>query len=131
MGTNYAAGIRTPSLSEERTRLLLSSRHSEYSVHTALTVPPDDRDGLERLACYSLRAPLIYERLPAELRCGGVLPSRMSLGNIAGSAQGSGSCYGMGCPPQSAAGPATGSGPAMEDGHQTCSSYLARAFASR
>jgi hypothetical protein len=36
-------------LSEERARLLLSWRHSGFCVHTSVTVPPDDRDGLERL----------------------------------------------------------------------------------
>jgi hypothetical protein len=50
-------------LSEERTRLLLSWRHSGFSVHTSVTVPPDDRDGLERLARYLLRAPVRRERL--------------------------------------------------------------------
>jgi hypothetical protein len=50
-------------LSEERTRLLLSWRHSGFSVHTSVTVPPDDRDGLERLARYLLRAPVSLERL--------------------------------------------------------------------
>jgi len=50
-------------LSEERTQLLLSWRHSGFSVRSAVTVPPDDRDGLERLACDLLRAPVILERL--------------------------------------------------------------------
>jgi len=50
-------------LSEERIRLLLSWRHSGFSVHTAVTVPPDDRDGLERLARYLLRPPVSLERL--------------------------------------------------------------------
>ena len=50
-------------LSEERIRLLLSWRHSGFSVHTSVTVPPDDRDGLERLARYLLRAPVSLERL--------------------------------------------------------------------
>ena len=50
-------------LSEERTRLLLSWRHSGFSVHTSVTVPPDDRDGLERLARYLLRPPVSLERL--------------------------------------------------------------------
>jgi len=39
-------------LSEERTRLLLSWRHSGFSVHTSVTVPPDDRD---RVATRNLR----------------------------------------------------------------------------
>jgi hypothetical protein len=50
-------------LSEERIRLLLSWRHSGFSVHTSVTVPPDDRDGLERLARYLLRPPVSLERL--------------------------------------------------------------------
>jgi hypothetical protein len=37
-------------LSEERTRLLLFWRHSGFSVHSTVTVPPDDRGGRERLA---------------------------------------------------------------------------------
>lgn len=50
-------------LSDERTRLLLSWRHSGFSVHTSVTVPPDDRDGLERLARYLLRPPVSFDRL--------------------------------------------------------------------
>ena len=50
-------------LSGERIRLLLSWRHSGFSVHTSVTVPPDDRDGLERLARYLLRPPVSLERL--------------------------------------------------------------------
>jgi len=44
-------------------RLLLSWRHSGFSLHTSVTVPPDDRDGLERLARYLLRPPVSLERL--------------------------------------------------------------------
>ncbi len=50
-------------LSQERSRLLLSWRHSGFSVHTSVTVPPDDRDGLERLARYLLRPPVSLDRL--------------------------------------------------------------------
>ena len=50
-------------LHPERIRLLLSWRHSGFSVHTSVTVLPDDRDGLERLACYLLRPPVSLERL--------------------------------------------------------------------
>jgi len=50
-------------LSQGRTRLLLSWRHSGFSVHTSVTVPPDDRDGLERLARYLLRPSVSLERL--------------------------------------------------------------------
>jgi hypothetical protein len=50
-------------LSEERTRLLLSWRHSGFSVHTSVTVQPDDRDGIERLARCLLRPPVSLDRL--------------------------------------------------------------------
>ncbi|HNX51056.1 MAG TPA: transposase [Thermoanaerobaculaceae bacterium] len=50
-------------LSAERTRLLLSWRHSGFSVHTSVTVPPDDPDGRERLARYLLWAPVSLDRL--------------------------------------------------------------------
>jgi hypothetical protein len=53
-------------LSEERIRLLLSWRHSGFSVHTSVTVPPDDREGLERLARYLLRPPVSLERLQVD-----------------------------------------------------------------
>ena len=43
--------------------LLLSWRHSGFSVHTSVTAPPDDRDGLERLTRYLLRPPVSLERL--------------------------------------------------------------------
>src|SRR5664280_145346 len=50
-------------LSEERMRLLLSWRHSGFSVHNTVTLPSDDRDGLERRARFLLRAPVSLERL--------------------------------------------------------------------
>jgi hypothetical protein len=50
-------------LGEERARLLLSWRHSGFSVHTSVTVPPGDDAGLERLARYLLRPPVSLERL--------------------------------------------------------------------
>ena len=50
-------------LHQERIRLLLSWRHSGFSVHTSVTVPRDDRDGLERLARYFLRPPVSLDRL--------------------------------------------------------------------
>jgi hypothetical protein len=53
----FAVLQREGLLSEERTRLLLSWRHSGFFVHTSVTVSPDDRDGLERLARYLLRPP--------------------------------------------------------------------------
>jgi hypothetical protein len=36
-------------LAQERARLLLSLRHPGFSVHTSVTVPPGDADGLEHL----------------------------------------------------------------------------------
>jgi hypothetical protein len=48
---------------EERARLLLSWRHSGFSVHTSVTVPPGDGEGFERLARYLLRPPVSLERL--------------------------------------------------------------------
>lgn len=48
-------------LSEERTHLLLSWRHSGLCVRTSVAVPPDDRKGLERLARYLLRPPVSLE----------------------------------------------------------------------
>jgi hypothetical protein len=48
---------------KERARLLLSWRHSGFSVHTSVTVPPGDGEGLERLARYLLRPPVSLERL--------------------------------------------------------------------
>jgi hypothetical protein len=53
-------------LHPERIRLLLSWRHSGFSVHTSVTVPPHDRDGLERLARYLLRPPVSLERLKVD-----------------------------------------------------------------
>ena len=53
-------------LSEERIRLLLSWWHSGFSVHTSVTVPPDDRDGPERLVRYLLRPPVDLDRLQAD-----------------------------------------------------------------
>jgi hypothetical protein len=50
-------------LSEERIELLLSWRHSGFSVHNAVTVAPGDREGIERLARYLLRSPVSLERL--------------------------------------------------------------------
>jgi hypothetical protein len=53
-------------LSEERVRLLLSWRHSGSSAYTSVTVPPNDREGLERLARYLLRPPVGLEQLPVD-----------------------------------------------------------------
>jgi hypothetical protein len=50
-------------LSEERTALLLSWRHTGFSVHTGVRVEPEDTQGLERLARYILRPPISLERM--------------------------------------------------------------------
>ncbi len=49
-------------LTEERGNLLLSWRHSGFSVHNTVTVAPDDPDGLERLARYLVRRPVSLGR---------------------------------------------------------------------
>jgi hypothetical protein len=50
-------------LSEERTELLLSWRHTGFSVHTRVRVEPEDTQALERLARYILRPPISLERM--------------------------------------------------------------------
>jgi hypothetical protein len=50
-------------LSEERTELLMSWRHTGFSVHTGVRVEPEDEGGLERLSRYILRPPISLERM--------------------------------------------------------------------
>jgi hypothetical protein len=50
-------------LGEERTRLLLSWRHTGFSVHTRVRVEPEDGAAVERLARYVMRPPISLERL--------------------------------------------------------------------
>ena len=50
-------------LDEDRTRLLLSWRHSGFSVHNSVTVPAGDGRALEALARYCLRNPVSLARL--------------------------------------------------------------------
>ena len=50
-------------ISEERIDLLLSWRHSGFSIHNHTTVYPSDTEGLHRLACYLHRAPVNLSRL--------------------------------------------------------------------
>ena len=50
-------------LSEERTRLLLSWRHTGFSVHNRVRVEPEDRPAVERLARYVMRPPISLERM--------------------------------------------------------------------
>jgi hypothetical protein len=54
---------RAALLEEGRTRLLLSWRHSGFSVHNSVTVPAGDGRGLEALARYCLRNPVSLTRL--------------------------------------------------------------------
>ena len=50
-------------LGEERTRLLLSWRHTGFSVHNRVTVEPEDQPAVERLARYIMRPPISLERM--------------------------------------------------------------------
>jgi hypothetical protein len=50
-------------ISQERIDLLLSWRNSGFSVHNRTTVYPNDTDGLHKLACYLMRAPVNLSRL--------------------------------------------------------------------
>jgi hypothetical protein len=50
-------------LSDERTALLLSWRHSGFSVHNRVRVEPEDQAAVERLARYIMRPPISLERL--------------------------------------------------------------------
>ena len=50
-------------LSEERIELLLSWRHSGFSVDMSVKVEPEDENAVERVARYILRPPLSLERL--------------------------------------------------------------------
>ena len=50
-------------LSDERTELLLSWRHTGFSVHNRVRVEPEDQPAVERLARYIMRAPISLERV--------------------------------------------------------------------
>ena len=50
-------------LSEERTKLLLSWRHTGFSVHNQVRVEPEDQSAVERLARYIMRPPISLERM--------------------------------------------------------------------
>ena len=50
-------------LSEERTELLLSWRHTGFSVHNRVRVEPEDQASVERLARYIMRPPISLERM--------------------------------------------------------------------
>jgi hypothetical protein len=47
----------------EQTELLLSRRHSGFSVHNRMRVEPEDQSPLERLARYNMRPPISIERM--------------------------------------------------------------------
>ena len=50
-------------LSEERTALLLSWRHTGFSVHDRVVAEPEDQPAVERLARYIMRPPISLERM--------------------------------------------------------------------
>ena len=50
-------------LSEERTDLLLSWRHTGFSVHNRVYVEPEDGAAVERLARYIMRPPISLDRM--------------------------------------------------------------------
>lgn len=50
-------------LSQERTALLLSWRHTGFSVHNRVRVELEDRPAVERLARYIMRPPISLERM--------------------------------------------------------------------
>ena len=50
-------------ISDERIELLMSWKHTGFSVDNSVTVYPSDQQGLERLASYLLRSPVSLERL--------------------------------------------------------------------
>ncbi len=50
-------------ISEQRVELLLSWRHSGFSVHNTVHVPPGDRTALEALLRYMMRPPVSLARL--------------------------------------------------------------------
>mgnify|MGYP001826475941 CR=1 FL=1 len=53
-------------LSEERTQLLLSWRHTGFSVQNRVVVEPEDQAAVERLARYIMRPPISLERMSWE-----------------------------------------------------------------
>lgn len=50
-------------IDEERIALLLSWKHSGFSVHNAVTVQPEDPGAAERLVRYVMRSPVSQQRL--------------------------------------------------------------------
>ena len=50
-------------LTDERTELLLSWRHTGFSVHNRVRVEPEDQPAVERLARYIMRPPISLDRV--------------------------------------------------------------------
>jgi hypothetical protein len=50
-------------ISDQRIDMLLSWRHSGFSVHNHTNVYPADSEGMHKLACYLMRAPVNLSRL--------------------------------------------------------------------
>ena len=50
-------------MTEERTELLLSWRHTGFSVHNRVRVEPEEGPAVERLARYIMRPPISLERI--------------------------------------------------------------------
>jgi hypothetical protein len=50
-------------ISDERIELLLSWRHTGFSIDNSVTVYPSDEQGLERLARYMIRSPVSLQKL--------------------------------------------------------------------
>ncbi len=72
-------------LTEERTELLLSWRHSGFSVHNRVRVEPEDQSAVERLARYIMRPPISLERMRWEV--GGEVRYRRKAGHDGGPGQ--------------------------------------------
>jgi hypothetical protein len=50
-------------LSDERIELLMSWKHTGFSIDNSVTLYPSDEQGLERLAGYMIRSPVSLQRL--------------------------------------------------------------------
>jgi hypothetical protein len=59
-------------IDEDRIVLLLSWKHSGFSVHNAVRVEPDDAGALERLVRYVVRSPVSQQRLDIDAESGEV-----------------------------------------------------------
>jgi hypothetical protein len=57
---------------ERRIALLMSWKHTGFSVHNSVSVQPDDAEGSERLVRYVMRAPVSQERLEIDPELGEV-----------------------------------------------------------